>query len=72
MKNQKVNDICQLAINDSPERLILKQKVNNYAYQIHLKNKRIKYLNQKVQCQQKSISSLKNIIRTLKDNSLLH
>lgn len=72
MKNQKVNDTYQSAINDSPGRLILKGKINNYVYQMSLKNKRIKYLNQKVQRQQKSISSLKNIIATLKDNKLLH
>lgn len=71
MNNQKDN-ICQTDINDSPGRLILKRKINNYAHKLNLKNKRIKYLNQKVQRQQKSISSLKNVIAVLKDNNLLH
>ena len=40
---------CQTDINDSPGRLILKQKINNYAHKLYLKNKIIKYLNRKVQ-----------------------
>lgn len=49
MKKQPVhNNICQSDINDSPGRLKLKRKINIYSQQLSFKNKRIKYLNQKI------------------------
>lgn len=72
MKNQEVNKVCEPASNNSPRTLIGKRKIINSAYQINLKNKRIKYLTQKVQSQRKMISSLQNIITTLKNNNLFH
>lgn len=48
MKNQTVNNICQTDINYSPGRLKSKRKINSYSHRHSLKNKRIKYLNQKV------------------------
>jgi len=72
MKKQTVHNICQSDINDSPGRLKLKRKINIYSQQLSFKNKRIKYLNQKILRQRTTISSLKSVIATLKDNNLLH
>lgn len=63
---------CQPSSNDSLGRLILKRKVPHYAQQLSFKNKRIKYLNQQVLHQCKSIFAFKSVIKTLKDKNLLH
>lgn len=54
---------------DSSERLMLEKQIYCYSQKINLKNKKIKYLKQKIERQHTEILTLKCTNQKLKDNA---